>query len=78
MEKNEELFGKLFNTIPLLTEDHLDILLQTIDKERAEWFLIEAIKHAYGMGAFSMGEVEVISKSIRVLVRKESNQGSEK
>jgi hypothetical protein len=70
----QELFGKLFNTVPLVDENHLDIILQTLDKNHATYFLIHAVKHAYVMGAFSMGEVEVISKSIRVLSKKESEE----
>ena len=72
--EEKELFGKLFNNIPLLTEDHLDVLLQTLDREKSIWLLVEAVKHAYHMGVYSMGEVEVISKSIRVISKKENEE----
>ena len=39
MEQQQELFGKLFNTIPLYNEDHLDILLSTMDKEQSIYIL---------------------------------------
>ena len=66
MEENE-LFGKLFNTVPLFTEGHLETILQTMTQENATYLLIQAVKHAYHSGIYSIGESEVISKSIRVL-----------
>lgn len=65
--EEEKIFGKLFNTIPLVNEDHLDILLQTMDEEHSKYILIQAVTYAYHSGVFSLGESEVISKSIRTL-----------
>jgi hypothetical protein len=65
--EEKEIFGKLFNSVPLLTENHLDTLLETLDKERSTYLLIQAVKHAYHAGVYSIGESEVISKCIRVL-----------
>ena len=63
----EDIYGKLFNSVPLLTENHLETLLETLDKERSTYLLIQAVKHAYHSGIYSIGETEVISKCIRVL-----------
>jgi hypothetical protein len=65
--EQQEIFGNLFGTIDLLTEEHLDILLSTIDKEHALYYLVESVKAAHKRGAFTIGESEIISKSIRVL-----------
>jgi len=65
--EQQELFGKLFNTIPLLTEDHLDVLLQSMDSENSKYILIQAVKYGYNAGIYSLGESEVISKAIRTL-----------
>jgi hypothetical protein len=70
MEQQPEIFGKLFESIPLHTEEHLDILLDTMDNDRASYFLIHAVRHAFHSGIYSLGEAEVISKSIRVLSKK--------
>jgi hypothetical protein len=70
MEMNseqQEIFGNLFGTIDLLSEEHLDILLSTIDKDHALYYLVESVKAAHKRGAFTIGESEIISKSIRVL-----------
>ena len=67
MEQKQELYGKLFNTIPLYNEDHLDAILSTIDKEKSIYFLTQAVNFAFHSGVFSLGESEIISKSIRTL-----------
>lgn len=67
METEKELFGKLFNTVPILDQNHLDVILQTMDKNNAVYLLIQAVSHAYHSGVYSLGESEVISKCIRVL-----------
>lgn len=69
MEEENKNFGNLFNTIELLNEDHLELILSTMDNEHALYYLIEAVKSAHRKGAFSIGETEVISKSIRVLIK---------
>ncbi|MDA9279961.1 hypothetical protein OAB94_02645 [Flavobacteriaceae bacterium] len=61
-----EDFGTLFNTIPLTTEKHLDVLLDTMDKSRAIFILQQAVNHAFKQGAFTLGESEVLGKAIRI------------
>ncbi len=72
MEKNnEKIYGNLFGTINLLNEEHLDVILSTINKEYSIYYLVEAVKAAHKRGAFTIGESEVISKAIRVLSKEE-------
>jgi hypothetical protein len=75
--EEQKLFGKLFNTIPLLSEDHLDVLLQTMDKDSSLYLLIQAVKYAHESGAYSLGETEVISKCIRILSKMEGTTEDE-
>ena len=70
--ENEKLFGKLFDSIPLNNEEHLDVILNTMNKETATYFVVQAVKYAYHSGLYSIGETEVLSKAIRVLSRVES------
>ena len=67
MENENKEFGNLFGTIPLISEEHLDAILSAMTKEDSTYYLVEAIKAAYNRGAFTIGEVEVISKAIRVI-----------
>jgi hypothetical protein len=71
MEQQPELFGKLFESIPIHSEEHLDVILDTMDKEHGIYYLTQAVKYAYQSGIFSIGECEVISKSIRITNKKE-------
>ena len=72
--EQEELYGKLFDTIPLYTEEHLDLLLQTLTKDDASRILIHAVKQGFRQNIYSLGECEVISKSIRVITRLEPEE----
>lgn len=65
--EEEKIYGKLFGTVPLLTESHLQTLIDVMDKEQAMFLLVQAVKYAYHNGMYSLGESEVISKSIRIL-----------
>jgi hypothetical protein len=67
MDEKNELYGNLFGSINLLSEEHLEIILSTMDREHAIYYLIESVKVAHKRGAYTIGESEVISKSIRVL-----------
>ena len=69
MEEKQSNFGNLFGTIDLINEDQLELMLSTMNEEHALYYLIEAIKSAHSKGAFTIGESEVISKSIRILIK---------
>jgi len=63
----ENVFGILFETIKLESENHLDAILLSMDKNSANYILTQALSYAFRRGAFSLGESEVISKALRVL-----------
>ena len=77
MEQEQELFGKLFNSIPLYTESHLDVMIDTMDKEQSIYYLIQAVSHAYHSGLYTIGESEIISKAIRTISKKEEEKEKE-
>jgi hypothetical protein len=79
MEKENINYGNLFGTIDLISEQHLDIILLSMDKDHSIYYLVEAVKAAHKRGSFTIGESEVISKSIRVLSKiEEPTQTNEK
>jgi 20S proteasome alpha/beta subunit len=68
MENSENKeFGKLFNSVSLISEEHLELILTTMSQKEAIYLLVQAVKHAHHLGTYSIGETEVISKSIRVI-----------
>ena len=68
-EQQNELFGNLFGTINLLSEEHLDAILMSMNKDLALYYLVES---AHKRGSFTIGESEVISKAIRTLSKQEN------
>lgn len=69
MEETQGNFGNLFGSIDLINEEQLELILSTMTEDHAIYYLIEAIKSAYSKGVFTIGETEVISKSIRTLLK---------
>ena len=67
----DQLYGKLFNSIPLHNQDHIDILLDSLNKDTSIHILIHAVKYAHESNIFTLGESEVLSKAIRILTKKE-------
>ena len=65
--EEQEIYGKLFNIIPLVDETHIEVMLSTMDKKTAIYYLTHAVNYAYHNGIYSLGESEIISKSIRLL-----------
>ena len=72
--EEEQIFTKLFGSISILDEHHLDTLLLTMDKNSSTILLIHAVKLAYESQLYSLGESEVISRAIRVLNRVEPTE----
>lgn len=78
MKNNEEeLYGSVFDEIPLMNEEHLDLILTSMTYNEAIYFLTQACKSAYHRGAFSIGESEIMSKAIRILSKKTENLNTE-
>ena len=69
MNMEQESYGNLFGTINLVSEQHIEAILTTMDDQHALYYLIESVKSAHKKGAFTIGETEVISKAIRVLLK---------
>lgn len=66
-QEQNKLYGNLFGSINLNSEEHLEVILQSMNHEQSLYFLVESIKAAHKRGAFTIGETEVISKAIRVI-----------
>lgn len=73
-QEHQKPFGKLFNTIELSSEEHLDLILQTMNKENATFIVIQALTLAYKSGIYTLGESEVLSKCIRTLSKVEDKK----
>jgi hypothetical protein len=72
-EEQEQLLVNLFNSIPVINEDHLELMLTQMSKDDALYILIQSVKYSYHQGVFSIGETEVISKALRIISKNENN-----
>ena len=75
--ENNQLFGTLFNTIPLYSEEHLEMILDTMTESEAKYFAIQALVHSFKSGTFTLGESEVVSKVVRILSKNTEEQTQE-
>jgi hypothetical protein len=58
---------KLFDFLQCNSNDELNKLINSIEKEQSLFYITQAVKSAYKRGCFSLEESEIISKSLRVL-----------
>ena len=75
MEKQN--YGVIFGDINLVSEEHLQAILDTLNRDSAQYFLIKSVLIAYQKGIYTLGESEVISKSIRVLGKPNTTEDPE-
>jgi hypothetical protein len=71
--KENNPYAVLFGNIELHSEEHIDLILGVMDREHANYYLVEAVRYAYQRGLYSFAEAEIISKSIRVLSKTEES-----
>ena len=70
-DTNPEKGENLITTTSIIFEDieyneeTIDLLVNNLTQEQANFFLQKAIESAFRRGAFTMVETEIISKSLR-------------
>ena len=69
MEENKPV-AHLFGKIPIYDDNHLELILSSMDKEKALIFLVNAVEFSFKQGVYSFAETELISKSLRELNKK--------
>ena len=67
MEENKEVLGTLFDSINYYTISDLEKFINEMTNDHALYSLIQAVNAAHKRGVYSLEEVEVVSKSIRLL-----------
>jgi hypothetical protein len=67
---DNEIFGTLFKTVPLYSEEHLEMIIETMDSEQANYLAVQALVHSFNSGVFTLGESEIVSKIVRTLSKK--------
>lgn len=73
MESNQSTQISLLGSLRFTSEEHLELFLQTIDKNSAIYCLVEAVKYCNSRGAFTLGEAELLAKAIRALSKEDQD-----
>lgn len=73
MESNQSTQINLLGSLRFTSEEHLELFLQTIDKNSALYCLVEAVKYCNSRGAFTLGEAELLAKAIRSLSKEDTD-----
>jgi hypothetical protein len=65
--------GSLFDSIDYYNLNDLELFISNINNDQATYCLIQSVHKGFQKGIFTMQEIEVLSKSIRVLTTKPNN-----
>lgn len=74
MENNQNTSFQLLGSLQFMSDEHLELFYQTLDKNSALYCLVEAVKYCNSRGAFTLGEAELLAKSIRTLSKTEPKE----
>jgi len=67
-ELNEE--GILFDSVKYKSVEEVENLIQGLTVEQSFFFISKSLEFAHSRGAFNLTESELISKSLRILIKK--------
>lgn len=70
-EMEKEPLGSLFGTINYYSLDDLDKFVVSMQKDQAVYCLIQSVHLGFQKQIFSMQEIEVLSKCLRLIVQKD-------
>lgn len=76
MENNQNTPIQLLGSLKFVSEEHLELFLQTLDKNSSIYCLVEAVKFCNSRGAFTLGEAELLARAIRTLSKQEQQDGT--
>lgn len=62
-EQNIQLFGSM----NFSSNEHIELFMEQLDVNSSIYCLVEAVKYAHARGSFSIGETELLSRSIRTI-----------
>lgn len=71
MEESKDIVGTLFNSINYYDKEDLNKFINDMGNDHALYCLIQASNYGFKKGIYSLEEVEVVSKAIRILTNPE-------
>jgi hypothetical protein len=67
MEQEKKPLGFLFNSVAYYKPEDIELIVDNLNFDQAFYMIIEALEYAYQHSVYSLQEAELISKSIRIL-----------
>jgi len=77
-KSNVESIGELFGSIQYKSDDDLNNLLENLNDVQALYFLNLALEISKSQNIFSLVELEILSKSFRIIKKENSNDRKDK
>ena len=72
----KQSIGSLFESIDYYSLNDLDLFISNMTNDQAMYCLIQSVHKGFNKGIFTMQEIEVLSKSMRLLTNKPNNEES--
>jgi hypothetical protein len=69
MEQETKPLGQLFESINYYNEEDLIKFIEDLTKEQSLYVLTQALEVSLRRGLFSLQEAEIISKSLRIIMK---------
>jgi len=75
-DTQKQVIGSLFDTIDYYSLNDLELFVSNMSNDQALYCLIQSVHKGFNKGIFTMQEIEVLSKSMRMLTNKPNNNES--
>ena len=72
-EAQKQPIGSLFDSINYYSLNDLELFIANMGNDQAMYCLIQSVHKGFNKGIFTVQEIEVISKSMRLLTNKPTN-----
>lgn len=70
MEENKQIMGMLFDKITYHNQEQINNLIDGMTFEQSVFYITSALEYSVKSGLFELTEIEIISKSLRLLNQK--------
>jgi hypothetical protein len=67
MTQEKQPLGLLFNSVAYYKPEDIELIIDNLNFEQSFYMLIQALEYAHQHSVYSLQESELISKSIRIL-----------
>lgn len=70
MEEQNQEMKSLFGFISYTNDEQLELIIDNMEYQESFLFISKALEYAHNQGLFNLTESEVLSKSLRIFLKK--------